>query len=472
MTPDPERSGSGRNEVEMSDERSTPARADLGALTGLRSGKRSFYPEYVRSAERLEHAVQALDRISRALVRTVEGPRTLVEAVVRAAAEHLQADWLLLAIADGALRAARPRFLLLRGGELIDDEDRLPTVVGEQLDAVRSRPWEVAREPRGPGWVRAPMTLDGEPVGGIVGWPGSEVPVADTDLAILRVLANQAAVALHNSFLFHAAAQLRGRTEQLSEAAAKQARDLAARNAELQETQRRLVEAMQRQALDDERHRIARELHDTVTQYVLSAGMTIEVCRSDLERMGPEARSVAERLAPARDLTQQAVERLRAAIYALHHSSDDPPGSLPVLLKQLSTVHLPSDLKVEVRVAGAPAPLPPEAENSILRLTGEALFNTVAHAQATRSLVHLVYRSDHLRLTVSDDGIGDPATLRRSLRLSSAADLAGRHRGLANMAARARELGGTLTIRRSRLGGISLQLRVPLPAPTSSEVTE
>jgi signal transduction histidine kinase len=450
--------------------KSANGQTDLGALTGLRSGKRSFYPEYVRSAERLEYAVQALDRISRALVRTVEGPRTLVEAVVRAAAEHLQADWLLLAIADGALRAARPRFLLLCNGELIDDEAGLPAEVGGHLDAVRSRPWEVEWEPSGPGWVRAPMTLDGEPVGGIVGWPGSEVSVADTDLAILRVLANQAAVALHNSFLFHAAAQLRGRTEQLSEAAAKQARDLAARNAELQETQRRLVEAMQRQALDDERHRIARELHDTVTQYVLSAGMTIEVCRSELEAMGAEAAGIAERLAPARDLTRQAVERLRAAIYALHHSAEEPPGSLPVLLKQLSTVHLHSDLKVDVRVEGAPAPLPPEAENSILRLTGEALFNTVAHAHASRSLVHLIYQADHLRLTVSDDGIGDPAQLRRSLHLSSAADLAGRHRGLVNMAARARELGGTLAIRRSRMGGISLQLRVPLPS-MSSEVT-
>ncbi|MFC7343527.1 MadS family sensor histidine kinase [Saccharopolyspora griseoalba] len=435
---------------------------DLGVLTGLRSGKRSFYPEYVRSAERLEYAVRALDRISGALVRTVEGPRTLVEAVVRAAAEHLQADRLLLAIADGALRAARPRFLLLCGGELVDHEAGLDPEVREQLDAVRSRPWEVELEPGGPGWVRAPMTLDGEPVGGIVGWPGGGVAVADTDLAILRVLANQAAVAVHNSFLFHAAAQLRGRTEQLSEAAAQQARDLAARNAELQEAQRRLVEAMQRQALDDERHRIARELHDTVTQYVLSAGMTVEVCRAELAEMGPGPAAVAERLAPAKGMTQEAVGRLRAAIYALHHGAEEPPGSLPVLLKQLSTVHLSGELKVKVRVEGAPAPLPPEDESSILRLTGEALFNIVAHAEASRAVVHLAYRPDELRLTVSDNGTGDPAQLRRSLRLSEAADLAGRHRGLVNMNARARELGGTLSIRKARIGGVALQLRVPL----------
>ncbi|MET7802816.1 histidine kinase, partial [Streptomyces decoyicus] len=256
------------------------AAANLGELTGLRSGKRSFYPAYIRSNERLERAVEALDGISRALVRTAEGPRALVEAVVRAAAEHLQARWLLLAVADGALRAARPRFLLLADDVLIDDETRLPAEVRVHLDVLRTRPWEAASSPGADGWVRAPMTLDDEPVGGIAAHPGAGLEVADTDLAILRVLANQAAVALHNSFLFHAATRLRGRTEQLSEAAERQARDLAARSAELAETQRRLVGAMQRQALDDERHRIARELHDSVTQYVLSAGMTMEVCRA------------------------------------------------------------------------------------------------------------------------------------------------------------------------------------------------
>ena len=76
---------------------------DLEALTGLRTGKRSFYPEYVRSAERLEHAVQALDGISRALVRTGAGPRPLVEWVVRTATTHLRAEWLLFVVAGAVI---------------------------------------------------------------------------------------------------------------------------------------------------------------------------------------------------------------------------------------------------------------------------------------------------------------------------------------------------------------------------------
>ncbi|NBM19490.1 sensor histidine kinase [Streptomyces sp. GC420] len=446
--------------------------ADLGALTGLRSGKRSFYPAYVRSMERLEHTVEALDGISRALVRSAEGPRALVEAVVRTAAEHLQARWLLLALADGALRVARPRFLLYADDVLIDDEARLPAEAREHLEVLRARPWEAGAPARGRGWVRAPMTLDDEPVGGIAAQPGAGVEVAETDLAVLRVLANQAAVALHNSYLFHAATALRGRTEQLSEAAEKQARDLAARSAELAEAQTRLLDAMQRQALDDERHRIARELHDSVTQYVLSAGMTVEVCRAELEALGGPAGDIAGRLATAKDLNRYAVERLRAAIYALHHTSHEPTGPLPVLLERLSTVHLTTDLDVRVRVEGSPVPLPPQAEQSILRLTGEALFNSATHGKAGRALVRLRYLPEAVVLTVSDNGTGDPAQLRHALRLSRAADLSGRHRGLANMVARAEEMGGRLSIRRSGMGGVLLRVEIPLPGRSDQEAAD
>ena len=437
----------------------------LEILTGLRSGKRSYYPEYVRSAERLELAVQALDGISRALVRTAGGPRPLVEWVVRTAAAHLHADWLLFVVADGVLPAARPRFLAVSGGQLIDDESGLPADVREQLAVLRSRPWEVESADISHGWVRASMTLDDEPVGGIAARPAAGLEVAATDRAILRVLANQAAVALHNSFLFHATTQLRGHSDQLYDATTRHARDLAARSAELAETQRQLVAAMQRQALDDERHRIARELHDSVTQSVLSIGMTIEVCRAELASLGGPASQIAERLAPAKDLARRAAEQLRAAIYALHRAADEPAGPLPVMLQRLSTVHRLTNLHVKVMLAGQAVALPPEVEQSMLRWAGEALFNAAAHGKATRALVRLRYRADAVALSVSDNGMGDPAQLRRVLRLSRASDLSGRHRGLANMLALAEELGGAMSIRRSRSGGVLLRLDIPLPPP-------
>jgi signal transduction histidine kinase len=436
---------------------------DLEILTGLRSGKHSYYPEYVRSAERLQHAVQALDRISRVLVRTAAGPRTLVEEVVRTATAHLDAEWLLFAVAEGVLPAARPRFLAVIRGELIDDENRLPAEVTGHLAVLRSRPWEIQSPDSGQGWVRVSMTLEDEPVGGIAARPGAGLEVAATDRAILRVLANQAAVALHNSFLSHATTQLRGRSDQLYDATTRHARDLAARSAELAETQRQLVAATQRQVLDDERHRIARELHDSVTQSVLSIGMTIEVCRAELAGMADPACQIAERLVPAKDLARHAAEQLRAAIYALHRAADEPAGSLPVMLQRLSTVHQPTNLHVKVRREGHPIPLPPDVEQSVLRWTGEALFNAATHGKATCALVRLRYLADAVTISVSDNGTGDPAQLRRALRLSSGGDLSGLHRGLANMLDMAESLDGTLSIRHSRAGGVLLRLGIPLP---------
>ena len=97
------------------------------------------------------------------------------------------------------------------------------------------------------------------------------------------------------------------------------------------------------------------------------------------------------------------------------------------------------------------------------------MFNAVAHGKATRAQVRLDYRAATVALSVSDNGTGDPAQLRRALRLSCAEDLSGRHRGLANMLAMAEELGGTLSIRRSRSGGVRLRMVISLPLPGRSD---
>ena len=77
-------------------------------------------------------------------------------------------------------------------------------------------------------------------------------------------------------------------------------------------------------------------------------------------------------------------------------------------------------------------------------------------------MVRLAYRCDAIRLIISDDGVGRPEEVRRSLRAASLTT-SGEHRGLVNMQARARELGGTLTFRRARLGGLQVQVEIPVP---------
>ena len=427
---------------------------DLDALTGLRSGKPHYFPEHRTSAERLRRVIAALERISSALMRTTEGSEALVRAVVEAAAEHLSAEWVVFALVDGELAESRPRHLVLGpDGAEWTDVRAVPDRVREHLLAVvhgadDSAPHDHESQRR---HLHVPVRLDGRVVGGFVAWTPPDREVDDTDRSVLHILAGQTAAALQNCALLDHSSRLLARTT-------RQADDLAKRHHELQATQAELGAARQREVLDSERHRIARELHDSVTQYALSAGMHIELARSEVADTRLRAH-----LDTAKDLTRRAVEQLRSAIYALSHGEGDADEDLPSMLRRLSGVHMPDELRVEVRIGGEPVPLPAECEQSLFRIAGEALFNTAVHADASRAVVRLAYHGGRVRLTISDDGCGRPEEVRRSLRAATVACRSGEHRGLVNMTTRARELGGTLTFRRARLGGLQVQVDIPIP---------
>ena len=258
--------------------------------------------------------------------------------------------------------------------------------------------------------LHVPVRLDGRVVGGFVAWTPPSREIDDTDRSVLGILAGQTAAALQNCALLDHSARLLART-------ARQADDLGHAHAELQATQAELGAARQREVLDSERHRIARELHDSVTQYALSAGMHIELARTEIA--DPRLRT---HLDTAKDLTRRAVEQLRSAIYALHHDEGEADEDLPSMLRRLSGVHMPDELRVEVRIGGeAGARCPPECEQSLFRIAGEALFNTAVHADASRAVVRLAYTAAAVRLTISDDGCGRPEEVRRSLRAASVA---------------------------------------------------
>lgn len=440
-----------------------PTRHDLATLTGIRSGKRSYYRAYVRSDERLQQAVRAMDSISRALVRTVEGPRGLLEEVLRAAASHLAADWTILALSDGHLAGARPRFLVLGSGEEhgdpVDDDTGLPPLVRRELGAIRAG--HAVRSDDDGRWVRVPMILEGVQVGSLVGRHGLEVDPEPSDMSVLRILANQAAVSLHTSEQYQRGLAMHRRAQRLYDEATAQRRDLEQRTRELRQVEQRLLAAHQRELLDTERHRIARELHDTVSQHVLSAGMTLELARGDLDGLGPEAANALELVVSAKALTQQSVEQLRRAIYALHRDERETVATLPELVAEIASHHRPH-LKVQVRVEGEAAPLPIDAGHEIARAVGEAMFNVASHADALRAVVRLRYRAQELMVSVADDGHGDPTAMSRTLRLQRK-DSSGQHRGLANIEFRIAELGGRIAFRRARLGGVRVEMHVPLP---------
>lgn len=434
-----------------------PRPPDLARLTGLRSGKGRFYPEFRVTAQRLDRVLAALDTISRALVQTIEGPENLVRAVAEAARAHLEADWVLLALADGALPEASVRHLILDSAGAAyafeglsgarDPGPSLPDAVLNRLnDILRGQLADFRLPVIESRHAHVPIELDGDVIGAFAAWTPPRRTLDATDGMVMRILAGQTAVALQNSALFSKSVTLLAQSE--------------ARNAELLATQRELGAAQRHQVLNSERHRIARELHDSVAQTVLSAGMQIEVCRSEIGA-SEQGRELVDRLDLAKDLTRSATEQLRSAIYALNQPGDAYRSSLTEMLGQLATVHMPEDLRVTLRVDGGAAELPGDVEHALLRIAGEALFNTAMHGNATRAIVRLSYRDDAVSLSIADDGTGDPAKLRLMLRMAEATDVDGRHRGLANMRARAREHGGTFDVYRSRIGGVRVVARIP-----------
>ena len=417
---------------------------DLAALTGVRSGKGSYYRAYVRSDARMQRAVRAMDSISRALVRTVEGPRGLLEEVARAAAAHLAAEWTMLALADGHLTGARPRFLVVdRDGTVVSDDAELPAHVRRELGAIRAG--HATGAPGQDRWVRVPMTLESVMIGSLVGLSGLVEDPEPGDLSVLRILANEAAVALHTSEQYQAGLALHRKAQCLYDEAVARERDLEQRTRELQQAEERLLVARQRELVDHERHRIARELHDTVTQFVLSAAMSIEVARGEAEDLGPSGERIGDLLGTAKQLSQEAMDHLRRAIYALHQPQRDTVSTLPELLHEVAEHHRPH-LDVAVRVEGDASPLPGDAKHEIARAVGEALFNVAVHAEASRAVIRVRYRCDELFVSVADDGTGDPTHLARTLRLERGASIDGRHRGLANIESRISDLGGWLCL--------------------------
>ena len=242
-----------------------PEQADLESLVGLRSVKGSHYAALRGVEARLSRVVGALERISRALVRTAEGPEALVIAVVEAARDHLGADWVVFALADGRLEQSAPRHLIsasggrlyaFEGSERAATPDDLPDEVLNRLnDILRGHETVLHGAILQEDHVHVPVELDGNVVGGLSAWTPVGRMVDPTDLVVLRILASQAIVALLNAELF-------SETD-------RHAMELAERNTELERTQRELSAAMRATVLNEERGRIARELHDSVTQLSL-----------------------------------------------------------------------------------------------------------------------------------------------------------------------------------------------------------
>ena len=199
----------------------------------------------------------------------------------------------------------------------------------------------------------------------------------------------------------------------------------------------RLFEQAQQVATAEERQRLARELHDAVTQTLFSASLIAEVVPRLWERDPEQGR---QRLEELRRLTRGALAEMRTLLLELRPAAliETPFGQL---LRQLAEATASrSILSIDVQALDEERPLAPEVQIGLYRIAQEALNNVAKHAGASGASIHLRRRVNGLDLHLIDNGRGfDPTTTPPG------------HLGLGIMHERARAIGARLRIV-SRLG--------------------
>ena len=207
-----------------------------------------------------------------------------------------------------------------------------------------------------------------------------------------------------------------------------------------------------------ERRRLARELHDTVIQQVLAAGLTIDWCMAEV----PAGSPVYEKLRVAKRLACNAARELRSSLQELTQRTDGDDEELPDMLRRLLDSHATPRLRLDLQISGTPEPLPSATRRWLYRFAGECLFNSAVHSDARYAAIRLRYADGAVALSVADDGHGRPETLQKIISGEVPGTGGGYHFGLTDIAAWAREMGWTLRVSRADLGGIEVEIRLPV----------
>jgi signal transduction histidine kinase len=215
---------------------------------------------------------------------------------------------------------------------------------------------------------------------------------------------------------------------------------------ELAESQRREGE---RAAL--ERQRIARDLHDSVSQSLFSTTLHVRTAQRALELEQLDATGpVGEELSEIGQLTRGALAEMRALILELRPGALAEEGLVAALTKQAAALSAREGLTIDVDGPDAGLALELEVEEQLYRLGQEALANVVKHARASRAAVRIAADDDIVMIEVHDDGRGfDPAAVGPD------------HFGLRSMRGRVADLGGRLEITSTPGQGTVLRVEVP-----------
>jgi signal transduction histidine kinase len=287
----------------------------------------------------------------------------------------------------------------------------------ERIDSVLDDPeidQQVARRMGVRSALYVPLIARGRPIGVVVVHDklGATSSFGDEDVRLAESLAVRAATAV-----------------ELSERVSR-------------DTVRRVVEAQ-----ENERARLARELHDETGQALTSILLGLKSLDERVE--SPEGRAAVAEL---RELVVSTLQDVRRLAVELRPAALDDFGLAPAIERLLDTVAEQSGLTVDVQSRLGERRLPAEAETALYRIVQEALTNVLKHADARTVRVRLSQSGNAVTLAVQDDGSGfDPAAVRDG------------GVGLVGMQERVALLGGHLTIESTEGAGTMLTVEVPIP---------
>jgi signal transduction histidine kinase len=204
-------------------------------------------------------------------------------------------------------------------------------------------------------------------------------------------------------------------------------------------------------AQEEERTRLARELHDTIGQSLTAIIMTTTAVENSLPAALVSGR---DKLATVRHIAAQTLQDLRNLIFDLRPEILDDLGLALAIRSQVKKCLEPAGVKVHLKAAGIKDQLPAEIETAVFRVVQEAITNIARHAQATEANISLIHKDGKLIVRVEDDGVGfDPALVMNNGQTGW---------GLRGMEERITLLGGKFYIGSKAGSGTLLLAEVPL----------
>lgn len=196
-----------------------------------------------------------------------------------------------------------------------------------------------------------------------------------------------------------------------------------------------------------ERQRLARELHDSVSQALFSMTMHARTAERLLARLGPDADDVRGVVAELANLSRGALAEMRALIFELRPDALAEEGLIAALRKQATALSSREQIAIHVQTESERIVLAPRVEEHLYRIAMEALNNAIKHGSATVIDVVITQVSGILTLMVRDNGVGFDPTLQRP-----------GHLGMTTMRDRAQSINATLRIHSRPGSGTTIEV--------------